>query len=286
MNAFAETSYTYRCIAQALEYLHHHPRSSLSQLAAVLGYSEGHIQRQFAQWVGISPKRFQQYLTKEYARRLLRLAPDVLSAAYDSGLSSAGRLHDLFITSEAMTPGQYRDGGQGLVLRWGTHATPFGQAWIVSSPHGVCRLAFIDSAAALAREQAYLAAEWPLAQRIEDQAHSAQLLQRIFAPPPQPQPLHIWLRGSNFQLQVWQALLRIPAGQVVSYQQIAHCVQLPKAARAVGQAVGSNPLAYIIPCHRVLTSSGAVGGYHWGIARKLSLLGWEAAQRATEIAEC
>lgn len=280
MNEPDEASRAYRTVARAIELIRARAdrQPELAEIAQAVGLSESHLQRVFASWVGISPKRFLQYVTKEHAKRALAGA-DVLNAAAACGLSGPGRLHDLLVVAEAVSPGEYRSGGAGLDIVWGVHASPFGPAFVAATPRGICRLAFVEPAEAAA-ECARLQAEWPHATLRHAPAEAAALLARIFDPPPEPKPLHLWIRGSNFQLQVWQALLRIPPGRLVSYGELAAYLQVPHAARAVGNAVGANPVAYLIPCHRVIRAGGEPGGYRWGLPRKHALIGWEAARAA------
>lgn len=265
----------YQRIEQLIGYLDSHFRAqpSLAELAAVAGLSEAHLQRLFTRWAGISPKRFLQHLTASHAERLLAAHP-VLEASLESGLSGSGRLHDLMITLHAVTPGEIRSGGEGLTLRYGSAPSPFGPCLLAMSERGVCRLAFTPPERP-ETVRAELAARWPRAHLVEDTAAAAAMAAAIFAGAPPRRPLALWVRGSNFQLQVWQALLRVPPGQVVSYQALAQAVGRPGAARAVGNAVGDNPVAYLIPCHRVIRKSAGLGDYRWGRSRKQVLLAWE-----------
>lgn len=268
----------YELVARAIRYLRQHARQqpTLAELAAAVHLSEHHLQRVFAQWAGISPKRFLQYLTKEYARQALREAQDVLSVSQASGLSGAGRLHDLMVSCEAMTPGEIRSGGAGLTLGWGQADTPFGVALAGWTARGLCHLAFLDGDAA--QRYAELRAAWPAAQLRQDDAQAQRLMDQVFPGTPQPGRLHLLLRGTNFQLKVWEALLRLPPGQRVSYTQLAAMAGTPKAQRAVGSALAANPIGYLIPCHRVIRESGDSGHYRWGEERKAALLAWEAAR--------
>lgn len=273
----------YQRIEQAIAYLESHAREqpSLAEAAAALGLSQHHFQRLFKRFAGVSPKRFLQFLTASQARRLLQDSRPVLDAAFALGLSSPSRLHDLTLNAYAMTPGQVAREGQGLEIRYGLPDTPFGRCLLAVTDRGVCGLYFVDSGgreAALAN----LAQSWPGAELRQDQASVGRVAQRIFAPMAsgRPTPLNLLVRGSNFQLQVWQALLRIPPGAVIAYGNLATRLGSPGAARAVGRAVGANPIAYLIPCHRVLRASGAFGGYRWGLQRKKAMLAWEAARAA------
>ncbi|MGB7541350.1 MAG: methylated-DNA--[protein]-cysteine S-methyltransferase [Burkholderiales bacterium] len=273
---------TYRSVACAIEYLRDHAREQprLAEIAAHVGLSEFHLQRQFSAWAGISPKRFLQFLTKEYAKEALRRCEDVLEAAYAAGLSGPGRLHDLLVTCEAVSPGEHRALGEGVVIAYGFHSTPYGEGLIASTARGICRLSFIDRGgreAALAE----LRAAWPRARLDPDQAATARLIASIFRPANNVKPLHLWVKGSNFQIKVWEALLRIAPGELVSYQDVASAVGMPRASRAVGSAVAANPVAILIPCHRVIRKAGDFGDYRWGLTRKHALIAREAASQAT-----
>ncbi|MDP3702517.1 MAG: methylated-DNA--[protein]-cysteine S-methyltransferase [Hylemonella sp.] len=268
----------YEVVARAIRYLRAQARQqpSLAELAQAVHLSETHLQRVFAAWAGISPKRFLQYLTKEYAREALRGAQDVLSVTQASGLSSASRLHDLMVSCEAMTPGEIKSGGAGVTLGWGQADTPFGTALAGWTPRGLCYLAFLDGDAARRRQE--LCAAWPAAQLDSDDRQAQRLLDQVFPDTPQPGRLHLLLRGTNFQLKVWEALLRLPPGQRASYTQVAAMAGAPKAQRAVGSALAANSIAYLIPCHRVIRESGDSGQYRWGSERKAAMLAWEAGQ--------
>jgi AraC family transcriptional regulator of adaptative response/methylated-DNA-[protein]-cysteine methyltransferase len=229
--------------------------------------------------VGVSPKRFLQFITKEHAKQLLVQSASVLDTAYQVGLSSPGRLHDLFITWEAVTPGEYKQRGEGLTITYGFHPTPFGEILLGSTERGICSLSFIMPSGRTAALQA-LRKNWPKAMLVDAPEATEPLISGIFgltASHPR-NPLHIYLSGSNFQLKVWEALLRIPPGSVVSYRDIAAHLGDPHASRAVGNALGHNPVPVLIPCHRVITSLGEFGNYHYGEARKIALLGWEMAR--------
>lgn len=271
----------YETVARAIAYLRAHARQqpSLAEVADAVHLSEHHLQRVFAAWAGISPKRFLQYLSKEHARLALQASADVLQASLAAGLSGPGRLHDLMVSCEAMTPGEIKGGGIGVHLGWGCAATPFGQALAAWTPRGLCYLAFLDED--LGARSAELAAAWPAAQRERDDEAAQQWMARVFPAglqpgTPQPGRLHLLLRGTNFQLKVWEALLRLPAGQRVSYTQLAGLAGAPRAQRAVGSALAANQIAYLIPCHRVIRDSGDSGHYRWGSTRKDALLAWEA----------
>ncbi len=269
----------YERMAAAIGFLAAHAaeQPDLAAAAAHVGLSPFHFQRQFRRWAGVSPKRFLEYLTVTHAKQLLRNGTSVLDAALTVGLSGPGRLHDQFVAIEAATPGDYRRGGAGLVIRHGTHMTPLGTVFVATTPRGICRLEFVDSDGPGAALGA-LAAEWPGAQLIPDSDAAAKVAVALFAPGASARRFLLHLRGTNFQLAVWQALLRIPAGAAVSYGDLAAALGRPGAARATAGAVAANPVAYLIPCHRVLRASGEWGGYRWGSARKPLLLGWETAR--------
>ncbi len=271
----------YLRIEQAIRYLETHflRQPDLNEVAASVGLSAFHFQRLFRRWAGISPKRFAQFLTADYASRLLRDSHTVLETSLAAGLSGAGRLHDLMINIHGMSPGELRQGGSGLTIRYGVHASPFGQCLLAVTPRGVCGLSFLTDG--LAPALAELAQHWPRAQLIKSPRVTRPVLERIFPPRrgAAPQNLDLHIPGTNFQIKVWEALLRIPAGSVTTYSQIAAAIDAPRAARAVGTAIGSNPVAYLIPCHRVIRAGGTLGDYHWGRARKHSMLAWEALQR-------
>lgn len=253
----------------------------LAELAAEAGLSEHHFQRMFTRRVGVSPKKFLQHLTLEAAKRRLRDSASVLDAAYDAGLSGPGRLHDLFVTFEAMTPGEYKARGEGLTIRYGFHDSPFGECLLMVTDRGVCGLGFstgMGRDGALARrmrgkEQATL---------VFDEAATAPYIPLIFATPDRPgppdgPPLRLLMRGSRFQIKVWKSLLTMPPGTLTTYRDIARRIGMPGAARAIGNANGANPIPWLIPCHRVIRKTGAIGGYDWGVGRKLAMIGWEAA---------
>jgi AraC family transcriptional regulator of adaptative response/methylated-DNA-[protein]-cysteine methyltransferase len=271
----------YQRIEQALAYLqsHYPEQPSLAQVAASVGLSEYHFQRVFTHWVGISPKRFLQYLTKEHARELLDRSASVLEAAYQSGLSGPGRLHDLFVTCDAVTPGEYKLHGAGLVISYGFHPSPFGECMVALTERGICGLAFVQQGDRKETVQD-LRRRWANARLIEDAMQTAPVVEQTFplAFGQSIAPLRLYLNGTNFQIKVWEALLRVPLGALTTYQEIARSLDIPGAARAVGQAVGANPLAFIIPCHRVIRKMGVLGGYRWGASRKMAMVGWELAR--------
>lgn len=274
---YAEACKTYRTVEKAIQYLHDHAREQprLAEVAARVGLSEFHFQRRFSEWAGISPKRFLQYLTKEHAKEALLRSGDVLEAAYASGLSGPGRLHDLLVTCEAVSPGEQRSLGEGVRIAYGFHPTPFGECLIAVTARGICRLAFVGPNGRVA-EVDELRRAWPSAVRKRDQAATEKLIAPVFDPANRDRPLRLWVSGSNFQIKVWEALLRIVPGDLASYEQVARAVGAPQSARAVGAAVGANPVALLIPCHRVIRKLGNIGGYRWGVARKRALIALEA----------
>ena len=274
----------YALVEGAIKYLEEHWREQprLADLSRHVGLSEGHLQRVFSRWAGISPKRFLQHLTREHARRLLLGSGDLLGVSLDSGLSGPGRLHDLFVTCEAVSPGDVRRRGEGLTIRTGYHPSPLGECFLAASPRGIVLLAFCEDGAREA-PVARLRARWPLAEIVADPAATRPLAERVFLPGRAGgEPLALHLSGTNFQIQVWEALLRIPSGSLVTYGDIAVAIGLPASARAVGQAVGDNPIPVLIPCHRVIRGDGALGGYRYGLARKVALLGQELAHEPAE----
>jgi len=282
---YSETSRNYRRIEQALLFLdtHREQQPGLSEIARHIGLSEYHFQRLFSQWVGITPKRFLQFLTVEYVKQQMTETADLLSLSLQAGLSGPGRLHDLFVTMEAMTPGEFKRAAEGVPIRFGVGDTPFGRALIATTSRGICHLSFIDDVGENAAVND-LIESWPLAQLEQGAAESEQLLARIFdnASQTKPQNLSLWVSGSNFQIQVWRALLSIPFAGLLNYQQMARFLGMPKAARAVGNAIARNPIAYLIPCHRVLRQTGHFGKYRWHEDRKAAILAWEAARQLPE----
>ncbi|MBD2234246.1 methylated-DNA--[protein]-cysteine S-methyltransferase [Phormidium tenue FACHB-1052] len=282
MNPVVETAIyddeTYRQVAEAIAFLrqHHLDQPDLATVARHVHLSEYHFQRLFTQWAGISPKRFLQNLTVDYAKAKIAETKSLLDLTGDVGLSSPGRLHHLFVTLEAMSPGEFKAGGAGLKICYGIHATPFGPCLLAKTARGICNLHFLDAAHRETAEH-LLRIEWPKATLIVDQPGTADACNRIFTPDPD-RPLALAVKGTNFQIQVWRALLQIPSGGLTTYQGLAEAIGRPTAARAVGNAIGRNPVGYLIPCHRVIRASGEWGGYRWGSARKTLLLGWEAGQ--------
>jgi len=277
----------YATIARALEWLaaHWEDQPSLSDLGAQIGLSDWHLQRMFTRWAGISPKQFVGLLTLEQAKARLRDGGSVLDAAYDSGMSGPGRLHDLFVTHEAVTPGEYKRLAAGLTIRHGWHEGPFGRTLLMVTGRGLCGLAFADDRGEEACF-ADMAARWPRARLERDDEETAAWMTRIFSPAAAPSaaatpPLRLFLKGTAFQVKVWRALMELPPGSLSTYGRIAARLGLGTgAARAVGGAVGANPVSWLVPCHRVIRESGALGGYRWGLPRKLAMMGWEAGGNA------
>jgi len=275
----------YRRIEQAINFLAQRAREQprLEQVAAHVGLSAYHFQRLFRRWAGISPKRFLQYLTAEHARALLHASRSALDASLASGLSGTGRLHDLMVAIHAATPGDIKSRGAGLSIDYGVHASPFGECLIAVTERGVCGVEFLDplaQRAALAR----LAAAWPAANLRERPDVTRAVAQRLFnARANGRAPLSLYLRGTNFQIKVWEALLRVPSGSVVSYEDLARAAGRPAATRAAASAVAQNAIAYLIPCHRVIRKSGAIGEYRWGSERKHALMAWEEARADSRV---
>ena len=250
---------------------------SLQELAKPVGLSEDQLQKLFTRWAGLTPKAFLQALTLDHARAMLKDSASILDAAYSTGLSGPGRLHDLFIAHEAMSPGAYKAKGAGLKIAYGFHPSPFGIALAMITEHGLCGLSFNDEGADRDAFQD-MTSHWPNAQYTEDSARTAPYVARVFGTVKDNQPIRITMIGSDFEISVWETLLKIPMGKAVAYRDIASAIGKPKAARAVGAAVGRNPISFVVPCHRALGKSGALTGYHWGLTRKKAILGWEAGR--------
>ena len=273
----------YDRIEAAIRYLdtNRKRQPDLAELAAHVGLSRSHLHRLFSRWAGVTPKRFLEFLTVQHAKKLLDNSETVLSAAYGSGLSGPGRLHDHFVTVEAVTPGEYRRGGAGLTIRFGTGESPFGPVFVAWTERGVCRVGFADAGGVAAEKEA-LRRTWRRAALEADNAQARALARTIFSAPfdPDAGPLTVHVRGTNFQLAVWRALLRVPPGAVTTYGRLAEQVCSARAARATGNAVGSNPIVFLIPCHRVIRVGGITGNYGGGVTRKRCMLAWEAGRRA------
>ncbi len=273
----------YERIKTAIEYLSENFKNqpNLDEVAAQVHLSPFHFQRMFTDWAGVSPKKFLKYLTLNHLREKIAETPNVLAMAEEAGLSSQSRVYDLFVTLEAVTPQQYKSSGKGLYIRYGYHVTPFGMAFIAATERGICSLAFVDEAHQRTEYEQF-AQKWDFAQLVHDPVYTQPLVAQIFQPKQVSELPHkrlqVLVQGTNFQVKVWEALLKIPLGAVSTYQQIATAIGNPKANRAVGSAVGSNPIAYLIPCHRVIRKEGKLGHYHWGASRKKTIVGWEMAQ--------
>lgn len=269
----------YERIAAVIRFLDeaHTEQPDLARLAERAGLSASHFHRLFAAWAGVTPKDFLQCLTLAHAKRLLREGAPVLEVALGAGLSGPGRLHDLCVSLEAASPGELKVGGAGWTITYGFAASPFGKSLIAESPRGICRLAFDENEKAAVAE---LQKEWPEASLRREDAATGRLADQIFARPVDSRkPLRAFVRGTPFQVRVWRALLEIQPGALTTYGRLAEGVGRPAASRAVGTAVGQNPLAYLIPCHRVIRETGVLGGYHWGLERKRAIIAWESATR-------
>lgn len=269
--------YHYAVIARALRLIEDEGGTAmpLDDLARALNMSPAHFQRVFTRWVGVSPKRYQQYLTLDLAKRLLAERHTVLDAADGAGLSGGGRLHDLFIRWEAMSPGEFARAGEGLKIHWGWSDSPFGPALLMATDRGICGIGFAAETGAEAT-MADLLGRWPKADFVEDPMMLRPLALSAFGASADPAP--VFAIGAPFQIKVWEALLAIPSGHVTTYTDLATAIGNPRAVRAVGTAVGRNPVSWLIPCHRALRKTGELGGYHWGLPIKRALLAWEAAR--------
>ncbi len=271
----------YDVVRRAIGHIRGHWREQpeIEAIAEAAGVTPTELHHLFRRWAGLTPKAFLQALTLDGARQLLRDSASVLDATYEVGLSGPGRLHDLFVTHEAMSPGEWKTGGEGLTVFFGFHPSPFGSALVMATERGLAGLAFADPG----EERAALAdmkARWPRAAYVEDSARTAAIARRIFDSSQwqQDKPLRVVLIGTDWEVRVWETLLQIPMGRLTTYSDIASKIRKPGAARAVGAAVGKNPVSFVVPCHRVVGKSGELTGYHWGITRKRAMLGWEAGQ--------
>ena len=277
---FEHLSQDYYIVESAIQFVdeNYGDQPTLEDIAQHVNLSVYHFQRLFKRWVGISPKRFLQFITKEHAKRMLEARHGMLDVTYQTGLSSPGRLHDLFVTCEAVTPGEYRAAGEGLTIRYGIHPTPFGNSLISVTERGICGLVFLNKDATDVNPSAYFP-QWKKAKFQFDMVATRSYIRQIFnvIDRKDEQPLPIYLHGTNFQIKVWEALMKIPAGQVVTYEEIAFQIGMPGASRAVGNAVARNSIPVIIPCHRVIRKTGVYGKYRYGSARKRAMLAWEFA---------
>lgn len=272
----------YERIAQVIRFLaaRHVEQPDLTTLAGRAGLSQFHFHRLFAAWAGVTPKDFLQCLTLAHAKAMLRAGENILGVALASGLSGPGRLHDLCVNLEAASPGEMKSGGAGWTITFGFATSPFGNCLVAESPRGICQLAFVENKPTARAE---LTADWPQAKFKRDDAAAVRLATRIFARPgnsPAQPALRAFVRGTPFQVRVWRALLQVQPGTLAGYGRLAAAMDKPAAARAVGTAVGRNPLAYLIPCHRVIRETGVIGNYRWGSIRKRAIIAWESSTRA------
>ena len=268
----------YYRVAEAIEYLTDNFKSQpdLTDVARQVHLSPSHFQRIFTEWAGVSPKKFMQYLSLDYLRERIFDTQNLNQAADLVGFSTQSRVYDLFVSIEGVTPNEYKTFGQGLEIQYGFHQTPFGECFIATTEKGICALSFVDETN---KEQTFktFMDKWQAAKLVLNTVYTEGVVQKVFAPSATDK-IHVWVQGTNFQLKVWEALLKIPQGSVSTYQKVADNIQNPKAVRAVGTAIGSNPIAFLIPCHRVIKSTGVIGEYHWGSTRKKAILGWEMAK--------
>jgi AraC family transcriptional regulator of adaptative response/methylated-DNA-[protein]-cysteine methyltransferase len=281
---FAKSASDYDVVRRAIAHIRENWREQpeIETIAEAAGVTSTELHHLFRRWAGLTPKAFLQALTLDRARELLRSSASVLDATFEVGLSGPGRLHDLFVTHEAMSPGEWKAGGEGLTIRYGFHPSPFGTALVMTTERGLAGLAFADAG----KEKATLAdmrGRWPKATYVEDAARTAAIVRRIFDPKlwTPAQPLRVVLIGTDWEVRVWDALMKVPMGRLTTYSDIAASVRAPTAARAVGAAVGKNPVCFVVPCHRVIGKNGDLTGYHWGLTRKRAILGWEAGRVAT-----
>ncbi len=277
----ARAAADYAVVCRAIEFISKRRRDQpdIDAIADAAGVTPTELHHLFRRWAGLTPKEFLAALTLDHARALLRDSASVLDASYEVGLSGPGRLHDLFVTYEAVSPGEWKSGGEGLVMTYGFHPCPFGTALVMATPRGLAGVAIADPG----KERSVLRdmkARWPMARYIEDAGLTAPLARRIFDPLQwrPDRPLRIVFIGTDFEVRVWETLLKIPMDRATTYSDIARSIGSPKAARAVGAAVGKNPLCFVVPCHRVIGKSGDLTGYHWGLTRKRAILGWEAGR--------
>jgi AraC family transcriptional regulator, regulatory protein of adaptative response / methylated-DNA-[protein]-cysteine methyltransferase len=281
----ADRSRDYELIRRAIAFLTATwiEQPSLERLSEHLGLSPAHCQKLFKRWCGLSPKEFVQAITVDHARGLLEGSASVFDTALEVGLSGGSRLHDLFVSHEAMTPGDYKRRGEGLEMSYGFHACPFGEALLIATERGVAGLAFVDEDKGQTRQDALadMMQRWPKARYVEAPQKTAPHARQVFASEwNRDKPVRLVMIGTDFDIRVWETLLKIPMGRAVSYTDIARHIGSPSASRAVGSAVGRNPISFVVPCHRVLRGDGSLGGYHWGLTRKRALIGWETGRVA------
>ena len=267
----------YRVVEEAIHYIHHHfdRQPTLAEIGAAVNMSEHHLQRIFSEWAGISPKRFLQFVTKQAAMDALRDTSNLIEASHNVGLSGTSRLHDLMVTCEAMTPGEMKKAGEGVFVQYGVVSTPFGDAVLGWTERGVCYLQFVDNQHQTVVNDLY--SQWPKANFALNNTEAQQLSQKIFASPLERGNIHLVLKGTNFQVKVWEAMINTHPAQQLSYSQVSQLIGSPRASRAVGTALANNTIGYLIPCHRVIKSNGDIGNYRWGVDRKSAILGWESA---------
>ena len=276
----------YEAVRRAISFLSEHwtDQPDLDDLARHMGLSPAHCQKVFKRWCGLSPKEFLQAITIDNARGLLDGSASLLDCAHEVGLSGSGRLHDLFVDHIAMTPGDYKRRGEGLEISYGFHGSPFGDTLVMATDRGIAGIAFVNEDSCQTRQEALedMTRRWPNARYRDQPAFTAQHVAQVFTPAQwsAEQPVRLVLIGTDFEVRVWETLLKIPMGRAVSYADIARHIGKPSASRAVGSAVGRNPISFVVPCHRVLRGDGSLGGYHWGLTRKRALIGWETGQVA------
>ncbi len=272
----------YAVVAQLIESisLEYRRQPSLEDLAKSVRMEPTQLQKLFTRWAGLSPKGFLQAVTLDHARRLLDEGASLLDTAYEVGMSGPGRLHDLFVTHEAMSPGESKSKGAGLTITYGFHGSPFGRTLIMITERGLCGVSFSDGDDDAALKD--MTGRWPFATYVRNEAMTLPFASQVFHPEKwsADRPLQLVMIGTDFQVRVWQALLKVPMGKAIRYGELAKDIGSPKAARAVGAAVGANPISFVVPCHRAVGSNGALTGYHWGLTRKRAMLGWEAGHCA------
>ncbi len=284
-----EYRHDYDHVRKAIEFISQNWRDhpSLDTISDHIGLSSTHFQKTFKRWAGLSPKDFLQAITLSHARDMLHGSASLLEIAHELGLSGPARLHDLFISHEAMTPGEFKRLGEGLEIRFGFHDSPFGLALIMTTKRRICGLGFCDSEEEQDALLQDMMERWPDAAYQLDQPGTALLIKQIFTPEDlfqsEAKPIKIILIGSDFEIRIWETLLKVPAGRAVTYSDLAEHIGNPNAHRAVGSAVGRNPISFVVPCHRVLRKDASLGGYHWGITRKQAILGWEAGKLRAEV---